>query len=166
MSGRNSVTGGSGWGCLGCGIVDPELPTRLFSASITNFTASSSAFISVSLVSCSSLSCSVRFSNCCCAALICSLIRLARTCRSPRMSRMGKPPLIAQILTHGGWAIEVVTAQLGECWNTFRACSRFRRRRPLFRWLWRWTAPRRRSMRNVRELQERANFSFWLAGLR
>jgi hypothetical protein len=104
--------------------------------------------------------------NCCCAALICSLIRLARTCRSPRMSRMGKPPLIAQILTHGGCATEVVTAQLGECRNTFRACSRFRRRRPLFRWLWRWTAPRRRSMRNVRELQERANFSFWLAGLR
>ena len=55
------------------------------------YCVSSSVLISVSLISCSSLSCSVIFSNCCCAALICSLIRLARICRSPRMSPHEEP---------------------------------------------------------------------------
>ena len=86
---RDEADRGCDRGGRGCGWAEGvALPSRRCSKPASNFTASSSAFRSSTLPSCSCLSCSRSRSNWSCADLICSSSILARSCRSPRMSRI------------------------------------------------------------------------------
>ena len=71
--------------------------SRRCSISMTLLTASSSALRSFSLLSCSHLKCSISFSNSARAEFVCCLSRLARSCKSPLMSRIFGSPLMTQL---------------------------------------------------------------------
>src|SRR4029079_1186045 len=116
-------------GIGGCGVA---LVSRRISTSIRSLTASSSAKGFLSLLLCSSLSCSTTFSNWACSALICFSIKLARSCRSPRISRIDYPSLnvpSSHLLT---LRVHTQHAALGKTTPAFqndagRGCGRERR---------------------------------------